>query len=101
MGRPGTQPRSEPVSFNSELERLCGYLKNDSVIKWYLGCSAEDIARARANIAKRRRGSFCSKVRHCDAVAADNGFEDRKRRKAAEASNRAYLLAVATAELRR
>lgn len=79
----------------SDVERLCAYLKNDSLIRWHLGCSQAEIDEAREHIAKRRRFGA---VYYPETRVEDFGTaEERQRAKRAEAGNRAYLQAIARA----
>lgn len=95
MSKGDTQPRFCVEPYDNEVERLCGYLKNDSVVRWATGATQQQVEDARAKLAsKRRRGSYTPKLRSSD----DTGQDDMPHRRAmATEGNRRYLEAVGRA----
>jgi hypothetical protein len=85
-----------PAPHNNDVERLASYIKNDSIIRWHLGCSQAAIDDARANLAKRRnlgqRTGYLPKTAQTGELA-----EEKQRLKRAKAGNKAYLRAIAKA----
>lgn len=78
--------------YDNEVERLCAYLKNDSLIRWHLGCDQEAIDRARAHLARRRQPIENPHIPHYNGNGVDR--EDIRTRKRAEAGSAAYLQAI-------
>lgn len=76
----------------NDVERLCRYLKNDSIIRWHLGCEQREIDECRARMAKERNPGFAYLPKHCRD--ADETREERLRQKRAQSANRLYLSAV-------
>lgn len=76
----------------SEVERLCRYITNDSLIRWHLGCSQEEIDRTRARLAKARTPGFA--YLPPSHAGCDESSEERLRAKRAAAANERYLAAV-------
>jgi hypothetical protein len=91
----GAPERFGVPAYENEVERLCGYIKNDSVVRWYLGCSQYAVEQARAAIAKRQ--AYTSGYLPPSALT-DEEAEERQRLKRAKAGNRAYLRAVRRAK---
>lgn len=97
MGKIGdTQTRFGPPAHRDELERLCGYLKNDSMVRWATGASQAQVDEARAAVERRRAASAKPRfIRSSD----DTGQDDmQRRRKLAIQANRRYLHAVSQAQ---
>lgn len=95
--RGNAQPRAEPLSYKTDIERLCGYIKNDSIIRWHLGCTQAQVDEARALLAKRRPLP-CGPGYLPPSARNDEMAEERQREKRAKASNKAYLRAIAKAD---
>lgn len=90
----GAADRFGPRATDSEIERLCAYLKNDSIIRWKLDCAQADIDAARARLAGRNPigngqnyypGGFDGRGRD----------EEKQRERRAIAGSKAYLKALA------
>lgn len=88
--------RYGPGIARSEVERLCQYIKNDSLIRWHLGCSQAEIDETRARLAKVRQFGFAylppSHATH------DETAEILLREKRAAKANQRYLYAVRKAQ---
>ena len=87
--------RSAPPVYDNEVERLCGYLKNDSLVRWSSGCSQAQVVAARARIAARRPfGSYGPKgdVRHEQGDTSSSDMAARQA--AARRSNQRFLAAI-------
>lgn len=76
----------------SEVERLCRYTKNDSLIRWWLECDQREIDAARKRIAKARPVGSAYLSRQYQAHDAEAELRTRTRR--AQASNQRYMHAV-------
>lgn len=92
MKQGATANRLAPKPSRTECERLCAYLKNDSVVRWYLGCTQAEIDAARANLARERQPSNLSVP--ASAEGLDPCSEERWRRRRAIQANRKYLTAI-------
>lgn len=82
--------------YDDEVERLCAYIKNDSLVRWSTGCSQADVDAARAHLAKRRKffqGTGAIPKRHYN----DEEAELRQRVRRAKRGNDAFLKAIARA----
>lgn len=82
----------EAIDYDNDVERLCAYLKNDSLIRWHTGCNQAAIDRARARLAKRRQPIENPHIPHYNGNGVDR--EDIRTRKRAEAGTAAYLQAI-------
>ena len=74
----------------SEVERLCRYLKNDSLVRWALECDQAEIDAARARIARARTTTHYLPPHHIGDLEAEMRTRDRRAAKA----NERYLAAV-------